>query len=104
MEISEMKRYYVDFYDMVDGWGTFGFFTNRLSNNMNKATELCNKLNSELNENNKNCGEHYGVIDKLTSREIYCGMDEKLKKDAQATNIAIVGSSSMKSNAPRFSK
>jgi len=25
-EEKKKKRFYVDFYDMFDGWGTFGFF------------------------------------------------------------------------------
>lgn len=75
------KRYYVDFYDMIDGWGYFGFFTERLFDDIDLAIKLCDKLNSELDKSNKECGEHYGVIDKLTNKEIYCGMDEKYKMD-----------------------
>ncbi len=79
MEKQEIKRYYVDFYDMVDGWGIFGFFEDRLFDDLDEAIKLCNKLNLELAEGNKNCGEHYGVIDNVTEREIYCRMDEKYK-------------------------
>ena len=80
MTENKTKRYYVDFYDMIDGWGTFGFFTERLSDNINDAIKLCDKLNSELPEGNKNCGEHYGVIDSTVNREIYCGQDKKYKE------------------------
>lgn len=73
------KRYYVDFYDMIDGWGDFGFFTERLFDNLSDAIDVCNRLNSELDTPNKECGEHYGVIDKITGIETYCGMDEKYK-------------------------
>lgn len=74
-----MKRFYVDFYDMIDGWGIFGFFPDKLFDNLDDAIELCNNLNDELPESNKRCGEHFGVIDKNTNREIFCGMDERYK-------------------------
>ena len=70
--VNKDYRYYVDFWDMSDGWGTFGFFTHRLFSNLKLAKECCDALQSELNQNNKNCGGHYGVIDKELSREIYC--------------------------------
>lgn len=76
MEKNKEKRYYVDFYDMIDGWGDFGFFTERLSDKFIEAIKLCDKLNSELDKSNKECGEHYGVIDNIYGREIYCGLDE----------------------------
>lgn len=79
MEKNETKRYYVDFYDMVDGWGTFGFFTDRLFDDIDLAIELCKRLNSELDDGNKSCGGHYGVIVHSTGREVYCGIDEKYK-------------------------
>lgn len=77
---SDAKRYYVDFYDMIDGWGSFGFFTERLSDSLLGAIDICDKLNSELDSPNKDCGEHYGVIDDITGREVYCGMDKKYKE------------------------
>lgn len=70
---DQRKRYYVDFYDMFDGWGEFGFFTGRLFDDLNEVIKLCNKLNSELNKGNKSCGEHFGVIDSKVSREVYFG-------------------------------
>lgn len=80
MTENKTKRYYVDFYDMIDGWGSFGFFTDRLFNDLPEAIKLCDKLNSKLPEGNKNCGEHYGVIDSTVNREIYCGQDKKYKE------------------------
>ena len=79
--MSETKRYYVDFYDMIDGWGTFGFFNDRLFDKPNDATKICDKLNSELHENNKLAGEHYGVIDSKINKEIYCGQNEKYRNE-----------------------
>ncbi len=76
----QMKRYYVDFYDMFDGWGIFGFFADRLFEELDNAIKLCDKLNRELDKGNKSCGEHYGVIDSEANREIYCGQDEEYKK------------------------
>lgn len=65
-------RYYVDFYDMFDGWGTWGFFEDRLFDNLEAARAKADELQAELPQGNKNCGEHYGVIDKEKGREIYC--------------------------------
>lgn len=81
MEENKIKRYYVDFYDMIDGWGDFGFFTDRLFDNLPDAIKLCDELNSKLPEGNKRCGEHHGVIDSTTQREIYCGQDKKYKEE-----------------------
>lgn len=75
----DIEMFYVDFYDMIDGWGTFGFFPDRLFGDLDGAIELCNRLNAELPESNKECGEHFGVIDRDTNREIFCGMDEHYK-------------------------
>jgi len=93
MEENKEKRYYVDFYDMIDGWGDFGFFTERLFDELPKAIKLCDKLNSELDKSNKECGEHYGVIDKVLGREVYCGMDEKYKIKIADTKIMLLDQS-----------
>lgn len=75
----QTKKYYVDFYDMFDGWGGFGFFPERLFDDLTLASKLCDELNEKLEEGNKRCGEHYGVIDSTTNREVYCVLDEKYK-------------------------
>jgi hypothetical protein len=79
-EKVQMKRYYVDFYDMFDGWGVFGFLSDRLFGGLDDAIILCDKLNFELDKGNKSCGEHYGVIDGTTNRETHCGQDEEYKQ------------------------
>jgi len=79
-EKGQMKRYYVDFYDMFDGWGTFGFFTDRLFDELDDAINCCDKLNEELAKGNKACGEHYGVMDSKTNMEVYCGQDKEYKE------------------------
>lgn len=90
MEKNNEKRYYVDFYDMIDGWGGFGFFTERLFNEFPEAIKLCDELNSELDESNKKCGEHYGVMDGTIGREIYCGLDEKYKIKISDINAVLL--------------
>jgi hypothetical protein len=67
-----MKRYYVDFYDGFDGWGLFGFFTDRLFDDLEEAKKCCDNLQAKLNQSSKDFGEHYGVIDKELNMEIYC--------------------------------
>lgn len=81
MKENKTKRYYVDFYDMIDGWGTFGFFDRRLFDDLSDAIKLCDELGSKLPEGNKKCGEHYGVMDSTVQREIYCGQDKKYKEE-----------------------
>lgn len=78
---GQMKRYYVDFYDMFDGWGTFGFFNDRLFEELDDAIKCCDGLNEELAKGNKACGEHYGVMDSKNNMEVYCGQDEEYKKN-----------------------
>ena len=75
--MNRKKRYYVDFYDLIDGWGgaTFGFFEERLFDDLNEAIECCKKLQKELPIENRNAGEHYGVIDGNIMQEVYCGKD-----------------------------
>lgn len=82
---TETKRYYIDFYDMIDGWGDFGFFLERLFDDLDLAIKTCDKLNSELDKTNKDCGEHYGVIDGTINQEVYCGMDEKYRTNILKT-------------------
>ena len=83
---NDTKRYYVDFYDMIDGWGgDFGFFPDRLFDDLDLAIKLCDKLNSELDKSNKECGEHFGMIDGTINREAYCGMDEKYRTNILKT-------------------
>ena len=82
---NDTKKYYVDFYDMIDGWGDFGFFPERLFNDLGLAIKFCDKLNSELDESNKRCGEYFGVMDGKINREIYCGMDEKYRVNIPKT-------------------
>jgi hypothetical protein len=79
-EKGKLKRYYVDFYDMFDGWGSFGFFTDRLFDELDDAINCCDKLNEELAKGNKACGEHYGVMDSKTNMEVYCGQDKEYKE------------------------
>lgn len=69
-----MKRYYVCFYDGFDGWGTFGFYPQRLfdETELEEAKKLCDELQAKLNQSNKDFGEHYGVIDSKLNMEIYC--------------------------------
>jgi len=74
-EKTERTGYYVDFYDMIDGWGgweCWGFFEDQLFDNLDDAKKKCDELQAELHDQNKKCGEHYGVICGKTGREVYC--------------------------------
>jgi hypothetical protein len=66
------KRYYVAFYDAFDGWGSWGFWIDRLFDDLDKAKACADEHQAKLNPQNKDCGEHYGVIDRETGTEIYC--------------------------------
>jgi hypothetical protein len=63
------KRYVVDFYDMFDGWC---HMSDRESDSLNEAKQICDNLMERLDEQNKRAGEHYGVIDMKTGVEVYC--------------------------------
>lgn len=63
------KRYLVDFYDMFDGWCGIKEYQFDL---LKDAEEFATKKMESLGEDNKRCGEHYGVIDTTLNREIYC--------------------------------
>jgi hypothetical protein len=95
-EKGQEKRYYVDFYDMFDGWGTFGFFTDRLFEELDSAIKLCDELNDKLDKGNKSCGEHYGVMDSKVSREVYCGQDKEYKEKILGLDTQLLKSDTSK--------
>ena len=67
-------RYYIDFYDMCDGWTDADSRNpSRMFDNLESAKKECQRLQSELRKSNAMAGEHYGVFDTLLGREIYCG-------------------------------
>jgi len=67
------KRYCVDFYDMIDGWiHGWELWTDWQFDNLEEAKKKCIELHSELDESNKSAGEHYGVIDMIENREVFC--------------------------------
>jgi hypothetical protein len=63
------KRYNVDFYDSFDGWLNWPKFE---TDDLEEAIAYATKMTSSLDKNNRKMGEHYGVIDSHTNREIYC--------------------------------
>lgn len=67
-----MKRYYVNFEDAFDGWGTIGFFKERCFDSLAAAKKCADRLQQRLEKNNANMGEHYGVFDTKISQEVYC--------------------------------
>lgn len=70
---SHTKRYFVDFYDMIDGWCEKGFFNHSYQfDELAEAKIFTDKKQAELAQGNKDCGEHYGVIDSKSGREVYC--------------------------------
>jgi hypothetical protein len=68
-EGSCAKRYKVDFWDSFDlSWSGLGPTFDDLA----EAMARCDQMQAELEQGNKDCGEHYGVIDLVAGREIYC--------------------------------
>lgn len=67
-----MTQYYVDFYDSFDGWGIFGFNTDRLFNTLDEAKAKADELQKTLDKGNVDMGEHYGVFSSDKCGEIYC--------------------------------
>lgn len=67
------KRYFVDFYDMIDGWiGRGSHDPEWQFDDLNKAKAFADKKQDELDQGNKDAGEHYGVIDAETRHEVHC--------------------------------
>jgi hypothetical protein len=66
-----VKRYFIDFYDMMDGWGgTPGWYGD--FDTLEEAKKECDEKMKTLDNSNKRAGEHYGVIDSVLNREVYC--------------------------------
>lgn len=66
----------MDFYDAFDGWtgSSYGMF-----DDLDLAIIDCDELMETLDTSNKSMGEHYGVIDGVTGREVYCGKAHNYK-------------------------
>jgi hypothetical protein len=70
----------VDFFDVFDacregmgaGWGSWGFWPERLFDSLDEARACRDQLNAELDEGNKSAGEHWGVIDRTVCSEVEC--------------------------------
>jgi hypothetical protein len=76
-------RYRVDIYDAFDGWGLSGLPPGTDPSNeyddLEKAKESCIEKMKKSGLPNS-MGEHYGVIDLTTRREVFCGKEwAKLK-------------------------
>ena len=61
-------RYGVCFYDAHDGWGTSWFDTDDLE----AARVRRDAENATLPQENKDYGEHWGVVDMIVGHEIEC--------------------------------
>jgi hypothetical protein len=67
------KRYFVDFYDMCDGWCEKGFPSHSHEfDKLEDAKAYADEQQSKLSQVSKGFGEHYGVIDSFTGMEVYC--------------------------------
>jgi hypothetical protein len=61
-------RYILSFYDMIDGW--IGELDS--SDDLEAMMKERDRRQAGLGEGNKAAGEHYGVIDQQTGREVDC--------------------------------
>ena len=66
IEMEEEKRYYVNFYDAIDGWinvrNVPGFWPDRMFDDLEEAKTKCKELMEEFKESyidNVRMGEHY---------------------------------------------
>ena len=67
-----VKHYRVDFWDSFDrSWAGLQHDFDNLA----EAIAACKHMQESLPKSNKECGEHYGVIDLRTNREVYCSLD-----------------------------
>jgi len=64
-----MQRYFVDFYDGFDGWcgpptpEIAALYADRLFDDLDAAKIRCDELQAGLDQNNKDFGEHYSVVE-----------------------------------------
>ncbi len=61
-------RYVLSFYDMIDGW----IVELDSSNDLVAMMKERDRRQAGLGEGNTSAGEHYGVIDQQTGREVDC--------------------------------
>jgi hypothetical protein len=66
------QRYYVDFYDALHGWGTWGFWPEHLFDSIDEARACRDQLDADLADANKSAGEHWGIIDRAVGSEVDC--------------------------------
>ena len=76
-----MSKYYVDFYDAFDGWGTWGFYAERLFDDAEDAKRCALELQATLADGNIKMGEHYAVISEHGG-EIFCLWSMRIKPEA----------------------
>lgn len=69
-------RYVLSFYDMMDGW--IGELDS--SDDLEAMMKERDRRQAGLGEGNKAAGEHYGVIDQQTGREVDCPMKDRVSE------------------------
>ena len=91
----ERRKYRVDFWDSFDHWIAsglpVGFDPENEFEDLEKAIELCKE--KQIDNPPNDMGEHYGVIDLVSQREVFCGKgwysasEEKKKTETIINNI-----------------
>ncbi len=80
-----MKPYKVDLWDSFErSWTGQGPVFEDLS----EAITECNQRQAGLCQSNKDCGEHYGVIDLRIGREVYCAAQRAARPNAGPARAA----------------
>lgn len=69
-------RYILSFYDMIDGW--IGELDS--SDDLEAMIKERDRRQAGLGEGNKAAGEHYGVIDQQTGREVDCLIKDRVSE------------------------
>jgi hypothetical protein len=69
-------RYILSFYDMIDGW--IGELDS--SDDLEAMMKERDRRQARLGEGNKAAGEHYGVIDQQTGREVDCLVKDRVSE------------------------
>jgi hypothetical protein len=69
-------RYILSFYDMIDGW--IGELDS--SDDLEAMIKERDRRQAGLEEGNKAAGEHYGVIDQQTGREVDCPIKDRVSE------------------------
>lgn len=93
-------RYVLSFCDMIDGW--IGELDS--SDDLEAMMKERDRRQAGLGEGNKAAGEHYGVIDQQTGREVDCPIRNRVSELSKAAVCQYFGDCEFRLSARTYWK